>query len=116
MIFIGISRIFSTLNDAQYESIGAFWDELSAEYGRNNLRGLGFNWTDSSIEYIIGLKNGIIENANAEIELPDDGWTVVCGRTVDLSKIYDAIYSDGTLLYEIEMFDDNGSCRIMYRR
>ena len=54
MIFEGISRVFSTVNEQQYETIGAFWDELSAQYGLENLRGLGYNWTPDTIEYVIG--------------------------------------------------------------
>ncbi len=30
MLFKGIGRTFSTENDQQYETIGAFWDELAA--------------------------------------------------------------------------------------
>ena len=41
MLFKGIGRTFSTENDQQYETIGAFWDELAAKYGRANLQGLG---------------------------------------------------------------------------
>ena len=33
MVFKGIGRTFSTENEQQYETIGAFWDSLSAEYG-----------------------------------------------------------------------------------
>lgn len=29
MVFIGISKVFSTKDNRQYETIGAFWDELS---------------------------------------------------------------------------------------
>ena len=29
---------------------------MSEKYGRENLRGLGYNWTDTTIEYVIGLK------------------------------------------------------------
>ena len=116
MLFVGISRTFSTADSAQYEAIGRFWDELSAVYGRDSLRGLGFNWTEHTIEYVIGLKNGVIQDANAEIELPESGWSTVCGRTEALAGIYDDIYSDGALLYEIELFDDAGNCRIMYCR
>ena len=42
MLFKGIGRTFSTENDQQYETIGAFWDELAAKYGRVNLQGLGY--------------------------------------------------------------------------
>ena len=34
MVFIGISKVFSTKDDRQYETIGAFWDEFSKKYGR----------------------------------------------------------------------------------
>ena len=116
MRFTGICRTFPTLDDRQYETIGAFWDELSAEYGRANLRGLGYSWTADSIKYVIGLKDSDISGFDTELELPDDSWITVCGRTEDLEKIYRYIYKDGALAYEIEMFDDNGNCRIMYRR
>lgn len=114
MKFIGISRVFSTINNEQYKTIGAFWDELSKEYKIENLRGLGYNWNNDSIEYVIGLKNGTINNANFEIELPKDGWTIVKGNTNDLSIIYERIYKNGPLLYEIEMFNENGTCEIWY--
>lgn len=115
MKFVGIRKVFSTINEEQYNTIGAFWDEMSKQYGRDKLMGLGCNWTDESIEYVIALKNGIIDGANYEIDLPDS-WTVVSGRTEHLSQIYDEIYKDGALLYEIEEFDDEGNCRIRYCR
>lgn len=115
MKFIGIRRVFSTKNEEQYTTIGAFWDEMSDLYGRENLMGLGCNWTSSSIEYVMALKNGIIPEANYEINLPDE-WTVVSGKTENLSSIYDDIYKDGVLLYEIEEFDDEGNCLIRYCR
>ena len=116
MQFKGISRVFSTIGDRQYETIGAFWDELSEQYGIGNLRGLGYNWTSSSIEYVIGLKDGEIAGWNASVSLPDDGWKRVKGRTENLSGIYGEIYQDGPLRYEIEMFDDDGSCTIDFIR
>lgn len=115
MKFVGIRRVFSTENEEQYMTIGAFWDEMANVYGRSNLMGLGCNWTRDSIEYVIALKNGVINNADYEIDLPDE-WITVCGKTERLSAIYDEIYKDGPLLYEIEEFDDNGNCRIRYYR
>ena len=53
MKFIGIRKVFSTKNEEQYSTIGAFWDEMSAIYGRENLMGLGCNWTSDSIEYVM---------------------------------------------------------------
>ena len=46
----------------------------------------------------------------------DEGWTAVKGRTQDLSKIYEEIYKEGSLTYEIEMFSDDGSFEIWYLR
>lgn len=116
MVFRGIGRTFSTENECQYETIGAFWDELSARYGRVNLQGIGYGWTDSSIEYVIGLRSGVIDGADRAVELPDDGWTTAKGRTECLGKIYGEIYQDGNLTYEIERFTDEGDCEIRYIR
>lgn len=115
MKFIGIRRKFSTLNEEQYDTIGAFWNEMSKVYDIENLMGLGCNWTDDSIDYVMALKDGMIADADYETDLPDE-WTEVRGRTEELSMIYDEIYKDGPLLYEIEEFDDKGNCRIKYCR
>ena len=112
MLFKGIGRPFSTENDQQYETIGAFWDELAAKYGRVNLQGLGHGWKERSIEYVIGL----IDGADRTVILPDMGWVTVQGRTADLGKIYEKIYQEGRLDYEIERFTDSGDCEIMYCR
>ena len=116
MEFVGISRTFSTVGEQQYQTIGAFWDEMSAKFGLENLRGLGYNWTSTTIEYVIGLKEGIISGADCVVQLPDTDWVTVSGKTADLGKIYDEIYRDGALKYEIETFGTDGSCVIMYRR
>ena len=107
MLFKGIGRTFSTENNRQFVTIGAFWDELAAKYGRVNLQGLGYGWTERSIEYIIGLTDGEIDEADRAITLPDSGWITVRGRTADLGEIYDKIYQEGRLEYEIEQFIDN---------
>ena len=52
---------------------------MSEIYGRENLMGLGCNWTNHSIEYAIALKHGIIADADFEIDLPDK-WHVVKGK------------------------------------
>ena len=116
MLFVGTSRDFSLLNEDQYNTIGAFWDELAALYGLENLAGIGNTWQNGMISYAIGLKNGKIDGANLEIELPDDGWIVVDGKTDDLKKIYDEIYKSGALKYEIETFTEDGDCLIKYYR
>lgn len=116
MEFKGISRVFSTVGERQYHTIGAFWDELSKRYGRENLRGLGHNWTDTSIEYVIGLIDGEIDGWNASVSLPEDGWKRVEGKTEDLAKLYREIYKDGPLSAEIERFDDEGNCIVDFVR
>ena len=116
MIFTGISKEFSLRNEEQYNTIGAFWDEMSILYGLENLQGLGYKWEDNKIFYAIGLKNGDIQHSNFNIELPDDGWTVVEGETDNLKDIYDEIYKEGPLKYEIETFTENGECKIKYYR
>ena len=116
MLFRGIGRTFSTENDQQYETIGAFWDELAAKYGRVNLQGLGYGWKARSIEYVIGLIDEEIDGEDRTVTLPDMGWVTVRGRTAELGKIDEKIYQEGRLEYEIERFTDSGDCEIMYCR
>ena len=116
MVFTGISKVFSLSNEQQYETIGQFWDEMAAIYGLENLQGLGYNWKDGQITYAIGLKNGCIEGCNVSVELPDNGWVRAEGKTDDLKQMYDEIYKDGALQFEIETFYENGNCEIRYYR
>ena len=116
MFFTGISKEFSLLNEDQYNTIGDFWDEMAQIYGLENLRGLGYKWQDGKIFYAIGLKTGDIKDHNFSIKLPDDGWTLVRGKTDELKEIYNGIYRYGALKYEIEAFDENGECQIEYYR
>ena len=116
MIFKGIAKSFSLQNNDQYNTIGAFWDDMALLYGLENLQGLGYKWENGLIFYAIGLKDGEIDNCNFCIELPDDGWVTVCGQTDDLQNIYDKIYQNGPLKYEIETFTENGNCTIKYYR
>ena len=116
MLFTGISRVFNLTNQEQYETIGAFWDELSLKYGLENLQGLGYKWSNNEIYYAIGLKNGIIPDSDFHFSLPDEGWIEVNGETDNLKEIYDEIYKAGPLTFEIETFDENGKCKIKYYR
>ncbi len=116
MIFKGISRVFSLKNDEQYNTIGAFWDELSEIYGLENLQGLGYCWKNDEITYAIGLKTGEIEGSNFSMELPDEGWETAKGRTDNLREIYKELYKISTLGLEIETFYENGDCEIKYQR
>ena len=116
MIFKGIAREFSLENEEQYNTIGAFWDEMSEKYGLENLQGLGYCWKKGMISYAIGLKNGTIDGCNFSMELPDENWEVVMGKTDNLKEIYDEIYKNGALDLEIETFFENGDCQIQYQR
>lgn len=116
MVFIGISKSFSLTDEQQYETIGQFWDEMAMLYGLENLQGLGYHWQDNKISYAIGLKNDCIKGYNVSIELPDDGWMTVEGKTDCLKQIYDEIYKGGSLQFEIETFYENGNCEIRYYR
>lgn len=116
MIFKGIFKTFSLKNQEQYHTIGAFWDEMSEKYGLENLQGLGYQWKNGQIWYAIGLKNGKIDGCNFTMQLPDNGWESVDGKTDDLQKIYNEIYRNGALQLEIETFYENGDCHIEYYR
>ncbi len=124
MLFRGYSRIFSTKGNNQYETIGEYWDRMSALYGREKLRGLGYHWTADTIEYVIGLKSNEVFDMNTiyqemqwkEISLPDTGWQKYRGITEKLGMLYEKIYRDGMLTYEIEEFSEDGSCEILITR
>lgn len=116
MIFKGISRTFSLLNEDQYNTIGAFWDKMAAIYGLENLHGLGYNWRGDTMDYAIGLKLEDIADYNVSIALPDNGWTTTKGKTDKLKELYAQIYKDGALKFEIESFFENGACVIKYYR
>lgn len=51
---------------------------MSEIYGRENLMGLGLNWTGDSLDYVIALKDGMIAGADFETVLPDE-WTGASG-------------------------------------
>ena len=116
MIFKGISKVIDLTNEQQYDTIGQFWAELAALYGLENLRGLGYAWQGNALFYAIGLKDGEIDDYNVCISLPDGGWETVTGQTSHLKTIYDEIYQNGRLQYEIEIFYEDGTCEINYYR
>ena len=116
MTFQGISREFSLAGEGQYDTIGAFWDELTGIYGLESLLGLGYKWERGKIYYAIGLKRGEIDGCNFRITLPESGWESATGKTERLKELYDEIYKDGRLQYETEEFFLDGSCHIKYIR
>ena len=112
----GIKRTFSLIGEEQYNTISAFWDEMESLYGLENLLGVGYNWQEGSMDYLIALSDGVIDGFNETLILPDDGWISRKGRTESLKALYDEIYKDGRLSYEIERFYENGECLISFIR
>lgn len=124
IIFKGISKRFLTEDNKQYHEIGNYWDYFAAIYGRENLLGLGLNWKTDSLEYVIGQCEGHMEYdleavrerypdaVYKKIVLPDTGWKTYQGQMDRLSELYETIYHEGALLYEIESFFENGSCSV----
>lgn len=129
MQFKGYVMTFSTVGNKQYETIGNIWDKLSELYGVENLRGLGFGWTDTSISYSFGFKEDLDEeeylkrldtvNTLAEkpfrynvIDIPDDAWETYKGTTNALDVLYEDVYAKGSLDFEIETFNSDGTCSI----
>ena len=56
------------------------------------------------------------DNANCSVALPDSGWIDVKGKTAELDLMYQKIYAKGIITYEIESFNDEGECEILYYR
>jgi predicted transcriptional regulator YdeE len=128
MKFNGIQVRFNCENNEQYENIGLFWEYMTHEFKQFKLQGVGYNWYNNSFDYIIGNCNKNIDFSIAkinkrfpsakqiEINLPDEGWQIYYCKLEELGKIYDEIYKDGPLDYEIEEFDSNGNCKISILR
>ena len=58
--------------------------------------------------------NDDYKSIQPESFVPDTIETVL--EDENLKQIYDEIYKDGVLQYEIETFDENGNCEISYYR
>lgn len=123
MVFKGISCRFSTKDNGQYDTIGDLWDFCAQIYGLEKLKGLGYNWTQDSIEYVMGIADGrepelakirrkYPRAVYKEILLPEQGWSQYTGRREKLEKLYTEIYREGAPVYEIESFYGDGSCTI----
>lgn len=52
-----------------------------------------------------------------KVMLPEDGWKTYSCQIDELKDLYDEIYLDGALDYEIEDIDSYGNCKIpIYRK
>ncbi|NLL00220.1 MAG: hypothetical protein GX271_06105 [Clostridiales bacterium] len=128
MQIIGIQVRFDCTDNQQFSAIGEFWNFMSFIYPKEELKGLGLNWANNSFDYVIGdfekkfdysldiIRKSYPNSKKVVIELPDHGWKVYSGKIEDIAKIYETIYKDGILDYEIEEFDDVGNCKISILR
>ncbi|WP_070000980.1 hypothetical protein [Cellulosilyticum sp. I15G10I2] len=128
MRFNGILIRFDCTNNQQFDAIGEFWNFMTQLYSKAELKGLGFNWANNSFDYVIGEFEGKYDysfdiisqtypgSKNVVVELPDHGWRTYTGKLEDIANIYEAIYREGALDYEIEEFDLKGNCKISILR
>ncbi|MCL2197625.1 MAG: hypothetical protein FWB80_01760 [Defluviitaleaceae bacterium] len=127
MCFKGIKIRFDCKDSEQYRNIGDFWNYMRTEYPNHSLKGVGCNWNDDSFDYIIGdfatldfcmdkIKKRYLTADYYEITLPDSGWQIYHGKTENLSELYNEIYKNGVLDYEVEEFFSNGDCKISIYR
>lgn len=117
---------FSTVGEKQFEAIGIVWDIFSNLYGIENIRGLGYGWTDNSITYCFGFKEELSDDVYLErletinelvdkpfrfnkIELPDSDWKEFNGTVDTIPELYNEVYKAGNLDFEIETFDQDGA-------
>lgn len=122
MLAKGFSLQFPCGNGEQYENIGKFWDAMSVIYGRENLCGVGYGWSEDTLCYLIGkidedlhgeeIKEILPQVTYIELKLPDSGWRTYHGETEHLDSLYSEIYRDGPLDYEIERFFEDGKCEV----
>ncbi len=116
----------------QEQFIGAFWDYISPYTSKENIIGLGMNWTDDYLYFDYAL--GVIDDENTlqklnsinftnsgfsveyiEIELPSlEEWTSFKGKTANLKEIYDVDIDcyNKKYDYELEYIDGNGNLEI----
>jgi len=124
----GILRKLDCSENKQFNEIGEFWDFMSKLYPKNKLKGLGYNWKNNYIDYVIGdidndfdysvkkIYEKYPDSKCIVIQLPDKGWEIYSGKLNDIENIYKNIYQNGPLDYEIEEIDDEGNFRVSILR
>ncbi|MCL1927776.1 MAG: hypothetical protein FWG07_03150 [Treponema sp.] len=124
MKFTGVLRKFDCSNNKQFNDIGEFWDFMSKIIDKNKLKGLGFNWENNYFDYIIGdlkeeidfsmdlILNTYPDSKIVTVDLPDNGWKIYKGKIKEIKNIYEKIYRDGPLDYEIEEIDAKGNFKV----
>jgi len=123
MILQGIQIRFDCANGEQFEAIGAFWDAMRVLFPDRTLSGVGYGWENDTLCYLIGTEDGLPAGTetigqqfpDAEytvLHLPDDGWKRYTATADTLDVLYEEIYRDGPLTYEIERFDADGRAEI----
>lgn len=129
MTLDGINVKVSIENKEQYDSLNQLWTILEQYYDCEDIFGLGYGWDNDSMNYLIGINRGMInENAlkeikeefpsaeNKRITVPTDGWKTYRGSTWELQDLYSIIWEEGEVIYELESFTNDGKCKILIYR
>lgn len=129
LTFIGIGRKFSIIGEDQYNTIGRFWDLMSKFTNKDDLIGFGCNWTKTDMEYYIGFiydvdYADILNNLNskmknlkiAKFKLGTNDWNLYEGKTKNISKMYDFIWTDKVVTSELEFFTNDGNCYLLINK
>lgn len=129
MIFRGIKVTFLLENERQYVDIAKFWSIMEKYYDVNKLSGLGFNWTDTTMDYVIGFRDNSMTAAeldkikpyfrSAEYViklLPKDNWKKHIGHVSQIKEKYNELWKAGAIKYEIETFDEEGNMKLLIHR
>lgn len=129
MKFKGIKVTFSIENGRQYKDIAKFWEIMEKHFDVNRLSGLGFNWTDTTMDYAIGFRDNSMTRAELDkvkpyfsgaeyiIQLlPNKNWRKYKGHVSKIKEKYTKIWNAGAVKFEIETFDDEGNMKILIYR
>ncbi|MBP3704146.1 MAG: hypothetical protein J6I98_01310 [Clostridia bacterium] len=124
----GVQLRVSCKNGEQYDVLGAFWDEVRKYHPKMLLVGIGHSWENDTFCYLIGKEGGLPEKTvekvcerfpeadSVRLKVPDGHWDVYRGRLEWLDEMYEEIYKDGPLIYEMERIHENGAITIFIRR
>jgi len=129
LTFIGIGKKFSIIGEDQYNTIGRFWDLMSDFTNKDDLIGFGCNWTKTDMEYYIGFIHdidyrNILNNLNFKMKnlkikkfnLDTKDWILYKGKTKNINKMYDFIWTDKVVTSELEFFTNNGNCYLLINK
>ena len=109
-IFYGTERRFKVdENYSQMKHIGKFIGQMRKKYPDVPFKALGYELDGDTMAYSLGMLNvrPDINEKITEVKLPDGGWEDFSCPFNDkgIQGLYDRIWADGALDYEIETID-----------